>query len=128
MERDLICIGCPLGCALHVSGSADNLTVTGNTCPHGESYAIAECTAPVRRFTGTVSVSGGMLPVISVKTAQDVPKSALFAVAKAVKSISITAPVSIGDVICDNIAETGIALVATRNMPLWEDIARQTQK
>lgn len=116
MERDLICIGCPLGCALHVSGEIDNLTVTGNTCPRGAAYARTECTTPVRRFTGTVAVSGGVLPVVSVKTAQDIPKESVFAVAEAVRTIQVQAPIAIGDVICEDIAGTGVALVAAKNV------------
>lgn len=116
MERDLTCIGCPLGCALHVSGEIDNLTVTGNTCPRGDAYARTECTAPVRRFTGTVAISSGVLPVVSVKTSQDIPKSAIFAVAEAVRTLQVQAPVAIGDVICDNIADTGVALICAKNV------------
>ena len=116
MERDLICIGCPLGCALHVSGEKDALQVTGNTCPRGEAYAISECTAPVRRFTGTVAVTGGVLSVVSVKTETDVPKAAIMQVAEAVRTICVKAPVAIGDVICQDIAGTGVALVAAKNV------------
>ena len=116
MERDLICIGCPLGCALHISGDIGNLTVTGNTCPRGDAYARTECTAPVRRFTGTAAISGGVLPVVSVKTAQDIPKDAIFAVAEAVRTLRVEAPVAIGDVICDDIAGTGVALICAKNV------------
>lgn len=114
MKRDLTCIGCPLGCALHVSGEGENLTVTGNTCPRGEEYAKTECTAPVRCFTGTVALVGGLLPVVSVRTADNVPKQSIFAVAEAARSIRVQAPVAIGDVICENVAGTGVALVATK--------------
>ena len=31
-ERNLTCIGCPLGCALKVTIDGENVTVTGNTC------------------------------------------------------------------------------------------------
>ncbi len=116
MERDLTCIGCPLGCALHVSGEGDVLTVTGNTCPRGAAYARTECTAPVRRFTGTVALTGGVLPVVSVKTREDVPKGSIFAVAEAVKTLRVEAPVAIGDVICEDIAGTGVALVVAKNV------------
>lgn len=116
MKRDLICIGCPLGCALQVSGDVGNLVVTGNTCPRGEAYAVTECTAPVRSFTGTAALIGGVLPVVSVKTSRDVPKEAIFAVAEAVQKLQVEAPVSIGDVISENIAGTGAALVATKSV------------
>lgn len=116
MKRDLTCIGCPLGCALHVSGDTEDLVVTGHTCPRGETYARTECTAPVRGFTGTVALFGGVLPVVSVKTRQDIPKESILAVAEAVRNLRAEAPVSIGDVICENIADTGTALVATKNV------------
>ena len=116
MKRDLTCIGCPLGCALHISDDMEDLVVTGHTCQRGEVYARTECTAPVRGFTGTVALLGGVLPVVSVKTSQDIPKESIFAVAEAVRTLRVEAPVSIGDVICDNIADTGAALIATKNV------------
>ena len=116
MERDLTCIGCPLGCALHVWWEGDVVTVTGNTCPRGAAYGRTECTAPVRRFTGTVALDHGVLPVVSVKTREDVPKDSILAVAEAVRSLRAEAPVAIGDVICEDIAGTGVALVAAKNM------------
>ena len=116
MERDLICIGCPLGCSLHVSWEGDVVTVTGNTCPRGAAYGSSECTAPVRRFTGTVAVADGVLPVVSVKTEKEVPKDSVLAVAAAVKKLRLEAPVAMGDVICDDIDGTGVALVATKSV------------
>ena len=39
-KKELICIGCPMGCALTVETEGNEvLSVTGNTCPRGESYA-----------------------------------------------------------------------------------------
>lgn len=114
MDRELTCIGCPLGCQLHITGEAGALQVSGNTCPRGKAYAITECTAPVRRFTGTVALSGGTSPVLPVKTAQDVPKERILAVAEACRSLRAAAPLRAGDVVCENIAGTGVALVAER--------------
>ena len=31
-KRELICIGCPLGCPLTVTMEENGITVTGNTC------------------------------------------------------------------------------------------------
>lgn len=46
-KRELICIGCPMGCPLTVTldGGAV-VTVQGNTCPRGDAYARKEVTAP----------------------------------------------------------------------------------
>ena len=63
-KRELICIGCPMGCPLTVTldGGAV-VTVQGNTCPRGDAYARREVTAPTRIVTTTVRVNGGTLPV-----------------------------------------------------------------
>ena len=53
--RELICIGCPMGCSLKVTLENGQVTeVTGNTCPNGDKYARKECTNPTRIVTSRV--------------------------------------------------------------------------
>lgn len=73
-ERNLTCIGCPLGCALKVTIDGENVTVTGNTCKRGADYGAKEVTHPTRIVTSTVCVKNGTIPMVSVKTAQDIPR------------------------------------------------------
>ena len=48
-KRELICIGCPMGCPLTVTLDGGTVvTVQGNTCPRGDAYARREVTAPTR--------------------------------------------------------------------------------
>ena len=115
-KRELICIGCPMGCPLTVTldGGAV-VTVQGNTCPRGDAYARAEVTNPTRVVTTTVPVRGSAIEhMISVKTAGDVPKSRVFDVVRALRGVEATAPVQIGDVILPNVAGTGVDIVATK--------------
>lgn len=115
MEKKLLtCIGCPLGCALTAVATAEGWDISGYTCKRGLEYAQKELTAPQRTVTSTVRVSGGKANVISVRTATDVPKDAIFAVMEAINAIVAPAPIAIGDVICENIAGTGVALTATK--------------
>lgn len=115
----LTCIGCPLGCLLTVEMEEKNIrSVTGNTCPNGEVYARKEITNPTRIVTSTVRVKGGKLPVVSVKTASDVPKSRIFDCICALEKVEISAPVEMGQVILSNVASTGVDVVATKNVPL----------
>ena len=79
-------------------------------------YARKEVTNPTRIVTSTVRVTGGELPVVSVKTASDIPKEKIRACVLALKSIRVAAPVSIGDVVAENVAGTGVSIVATRNV------------
>ena len=51
MKRDLICIICPRGCAMTAQIQGETVTVTGNSCPKGEEYAINECLHPMRTVT-----------------------------------------------------------------------------
>ena len=113
-QRELICIGCPLGCMLTVEmENGEVVNVTGNTCPRGKTYAEKEVTNPTRIVTSTVKVTGGDRPSVSCKTKSDIPKAKIFEVARALKEVVAVAPVSIGDVLAEDIAGTGVAIVAT---------------
>lgn len=111
--RDLICIVCPRGCHLHVD---ENLNVTGNSCPRGAAYGKQEVTNPTRTLTSTVRIEGAELPLCPVKTANPIPKGKLFEAMKEVDSVRLSAPVHIGDVIIEDLAGSGVSLIATRNM------------
>ncbi len=114
--RELTCIGCPLGCALTVTMNGDEITVTGNTCPRGAEYAKKEVTDPRRIVTSTVKVSGGALPAVSVKTKTDIPKGKIVDCIRALKEVSLTAPVHMGDVVLSNVAGTGVDVIATKTI------------
>lgn len=117
MKRELICIGCPLGCMLTVTMDGNEVTeVKGNTCKRGDTYARKECTNPTRIVTSTVKVTGGSIDMVSVKTKEDIPKDKIFECVKALKEVAVTAPVHIGDVILSNVAETGVDIIATKNV------------
>lgn len=112
--RNLVCIGCPMGCLLKVEMQEGNvLSVTGNTCPKGEQYARKEVTDPTRIVTTTVRVIGGEDAMVSVKTEKDIPKGKIFECVRALKEVQVSAPVQIGDVILDDAAGTGVHVVAT---------------
>ena len=115
--RELVCINCPLGCGLTVTlKDGDVVKVEGNTCPKGEAYGKKEVTDPTRIVTSTVRVSGGVLPVVSVKTASDIPKEKIMDCANALKNVKIQAPVSIGDVVVEDVCGTGVSVIATKNI------------
>ena len=103
MEKiEMICINCPLGCALTVERDGDNFKVSGNTCPRGEKYAINELTHPVRTLTTTVAVANREGAYHPVKTAKPISKSKLFEAMALVNSTKAVAPVKIGDIIFEN--------------------------
>ena len=118
MEKiELTCIGCPMGCPLVVEMENGAVSkVTGNTCPRGDAYGRKEVTNPTRIVTSTVRVEGGTLPVVSCKTRTDIPKGKIFDVVRALKAVTVPAPVAIGQVLVDNVAVTGVEIIATKNV------------
>ena len=113
--KEVICTCCPKGCHLQVD-EANDYKVTGNACPNGIAYGKEELTHPTRIVTSTVRVAGGRLAMVSVKTASDIPKGKIFDCVKALKDVEVKAPVKIGDVIVENVAGTGVNIIATKNV------------
>ena len=118
MIREMICVSCPIGCALRVEldDSGKVLSVSGNTCKRGEKYAIDECTNPVRMLTSTVKVNGGSLPVVPVKTSKSIPKGKMFECMAAINNEVVDAPIKLGDVLISNVCDTGADIVATNEV------------
>ncbi len=87
-KRELICIGCPMGCPVTVQMNGTQvISVSGNTCPRGDAYARKEVTNPTRIVTSTVKVEGGSVGMVSVKTKEDIPKDKIFDCVRALKDI-----------------------------------------
>lgn len=110
MKYRLICIECPMGCAIEAEKEGDTVvSVAGNSCPRGKLYAENEVICPMRVVTSTVRATDGrMLPV---KTNKPVKKSEIFSVMKKINAQKVTPPVRIGEVICRDISD-GADLVA----------------
>ena len=76
MNKELICIGCPMGCHLSIQLVENKvMKVWENSCPKGVVYAKNECLNPTRMVTTTVIIEQAMYPVVSVKTADPFPES-----------------------------------------------------
>ena len=116
MKKEFTCICCPLGCRITVTEEKGQLVITGNNCPKGEKYVKDEMTSPTRMVTSMVPVKEGVIPVVSVKTKEPIPKDKINDCIEALKEISIDAPVKIGDIIIENVCGTGIPIIATKNV------------
>ena len=110
MKRNLTCIICPRGCALTAEVSEHGVTVTGHSCPKGEEYAVNECLHPMRTVTATVRVTNRPNTMVSVKTAQPVPKERMMEIMALLRQTQVQAPVAIGDVILTDVWGTEIVI------------------
>ena len=120
-ELNLVCIICPMGCRLTVTGEVDEtgtsgLNVTGGRCKKGVTYAYDEITNPVRMICSTVKITGGIHSVIPVKTDRAIPEKYRLKVVETLNSITLASPVKMGDIILADIFGTGVNVVAQRNM------------
>ena len=115
--RELICIGCPLGCPLTVKMDGDQIEVSGNTCKRGDDYARKEVLSPTRIVTSSVHVTGGAIEMVSVKTKEDIPKGKIFEIMDEIRKVTVPAPVAIRDVIIEDCAGTGVPVIATKDVP-----------
>lgn len=114
---ELTCITCPVGCALKAKIHQDGtVIITGNKCPRGAAYGEKEVTNPTRVVTSTVRVAGQKDAVVGVKTASDIPKGKIMECMKELAAITVTPPVKIGDVVLENVADTGVSIVVTRGL------------
>lgn len=116
-RRELVCIGCPLGCNVTVEMQDGKIgQITGNTCPRGADYVTKELTDPRRIVTSLVRVRKGVLPVVPVKTTTDIPKGKIMDSIRVLKGIELQAPIQIGDVVVEDVCGTGVQVVATGNV------------
>ena len=114
MKREITCIVCPRGCRMVADIQGETVTVTGHSCSRGEKHAVAEILHPVRSLTSIVRVSNRRDTMVSVKSADPVPKEEMFAIMERIHAAAVEAPIQIGDVILDNIC--GTRIIATKQI------------
>ena len=114
MEKEMICIVCPVGC--HIKVNTEDYKVTGNACPRGAVYGKEELTAPKRVVTSTVKIKNAIDNRCPVKTEQAIPKELNFKLMEELKNIELTAPVKRGDIVIKDVFNTGVDVVVTKDM------------
>lgn len=120
-KKTLICIICPVGCQIEVCRDDDNIrSISGYGCKRGKEYAISELLNPVRTITSTVTVRCGEHPVVPVKTDKPIPKHLITELMREINKCSIQAPVRMGDIVLQNVLNTGANIIATGNIPVLE--------
>ncbi len=114
----MICITCPVGCALEVTHEGETIIgVKGDTCKRGIDYAESELTDPRRMVTSTAKVRAGVHPLVPVYTAAPIPKPLIFDLLAELRKVELQAPVEMGQVVLKNVLDTDIDVLASRNLP-----------
>lgn len=129
MKKELICIVCPNSCSLTAewdeavqgaggSGAMDPaaIRVTGNKCPKGKDFAIAELTAPLRTISTTVATRFEKYPVLPVRVSCDIPKGRIFDVMAEINRVTVDRPVRRGEAVIENVLGLGADVIATSDV------------
>jgi len=112
---NMYCIECPNGCFMEIKEYDGKITVTGNKCKKGYIYALQEITAPMRTVCSTVKTCFRNIPRLPVRTSGSIPKEKIFEVINEINKITVSENVSIGDIIINNVLNTGVDIIATSN-------------
>ena len=111
MEREFVCIVCPSSCELTVCERDGKLIVSGNQCDHGFSFAEKEIYDPERILTTTVKLTnGGLLPV---RSSALVKKDEICSIVAGLKTLIVSHPVRIGQVVAANVGVNSVDIIAT---------------
>ena len=113
---NLICINCPRGCHLTVEKTGEEIRVEGNVCPRGHTYAVNELTNPLRTLTTTVGIESETQKRLPVISSAPLPKGRIMEAMKALKDVSVKAPVHLGDPVYRNVLNLGIDILASRSI------------
>ena len=116
MEKDIICIICPVGCTIKVSDDSGAITSSGYTCQRGKQYAEQEFSNPMRILTSAVRTSVPGSPVLPVRTDRPIPREMQMQCMEEIKKCTVGAGVRRHDVVIANILGTGANVVATADL------------
>ena len=116
-KEEIICINCPKGCRVEVEAeNGEIIDMTGYECPLGKDYAAEEYKNPIRVLPTTVRVRGGEHPLVPVKSEKPISKGRLGQAMNELAEVEVKAPICVGDVVKEDIAGTGVDMVATRSV------------
>lgn len=117
------CTTCPSECLLTVEVERDVdgavvevRSVTGNSCPRGDTFSHQELTCPMRVLTTTVALSGGDEALLPVRTSEAIPLALHAQAMDLIRGLVIEAPIRMGDVVLPNLLDTGTDLIASMNI------------
>jgi CxxC motif-containing protein len=118
MSKNITCIFCPLGCRIYIQKKGDKEIIKGNECKKGAEYAIQEINNPMRVLTTTVIVDNGLVKLLPVRSKEKIPKEMIKRGIIELSKIKVEAPIKCGDLIYKNFLDTGVDIIASRNIEM----------
>lgn len=116
-KTKILCITCPKGCTLEVSRAGETVLEIKPGCKRGHEYARREMVDPRRMVATTVRVRNGVHALLPVYTSEPFQKGRISELMAALRQMEVTAPVRMDAVILANALDSGIDILASRDMP-----------
>ena len=108
MLRQFTCIMCPMGCSLEAEVfSEDGEKVTGNNCKRGKRIRCPRGDKSCEKILPPLFWLRMESCLASVRLNAPIPKKGYFSVMAEIRKIKVTAPVSIGQIVLQDVLGTG---------------------
>ena len=114
MKEKITCAVCPMACVIDVSLKDGDLLVEGNRCGRGYQFVKKHFEQEHRIVAGKCLLSGGQMSRLPVSTNMKIPAHHVEKALEIIQNTRIQAPVKRGQVIIENILETGADVISQR--------------
>lgn len=114
--KTIICLSCPIGCNLKAEFVNEEFIISDNKCPKGIIFAKNELVSPKRIVTSTCRINSTLINRIPLKTGVPVSKKDIDKILKLISGINLNSPVKAGDVVINNVFNSGVDILATRTV------------
>ena len=119
MEMRICCTTCPNECELdiEIDENKNIISAKGNKCPRGLAFAEKEVVDPERVLASTVKVVDAKHnTLLPVRTKEALPLRLHFDAMHQLETMHVNAPIKMGDIIIKNVCDSGIDVIASRNI------------
>lgn len=114
---EMTCQNCLIGCILKVKIEDEKVvSVMGNMCKRGEKFGKEKGEASALMLLVNVKVNNGDMDIVPVKTETEIPKEKYIQAYNELKELIIEAPLSVGDIVKEDISGTGVNVISTRKI------------
>lgn len=111
--KKLVCIVCPNSCELEITQNENGISVSGNKCKRGITFATDEMTAPKRTISSVVKTAFDAVPVLPVRVSAEIPKEKIFDVMNEINHVTVNKRLKRGDAVIKNVLSLGVDVIAT---------------
>jgi CxxC motif-containing protein len=119
-KTKIICVTCPKGCTLEMTHDGNTVIEVKPGCKRGHQYAARELVDPRRMVATTVRVKAAAHPLLPVYTSAPFPKGRIQELRAALRELEVHAPVKMGQVVVANLLDTGVDIIASRDLAEME--------